>query len=160
MISERHFFISIGTLVVLGFLSIFFLAIRVSGQEQMLHPKATYSLTAEFTNVGQLKRNARVAIAGVKIGSVSSVSLDPQNFTAIVTVDIEQKYNKIPTDSELRIVTTGVLGDQYLTFTPGFDDEFFQDGAFLGLSQTHSALILEELIGKVLTSMQPKRSNS
>lgn len=159
MINERHFYISIGTLVLLGFLSLFFLAIKVSGEEQMLNRRASYTISAEFTNIGQLNRNARVAIAGVKVGKVSHIHLDPHNFTAMVTIDIEERYNQIPMDSELRIVTAGLLGDQYLTFSPGFEHEYLHEGSFLGLSQTHSALILEELLGKFLTSMQQKRSS-
>lgn len=159
MLKERHFYISIGTLVVLGFISLLFLAIKVSGEEPIFGRKPTYLIQAEFSNVGQLKPNARVAIGGVKIGRVRQISLKPSDFTATVSIEIESTYNQIPADSEIQIVTAGLLGDQYLTITPGFEHEFLENGAYLDLSQTHSALILEDLLGKFLTSMSQKRGS-
>lgn len=159
MLKERHFYISIGTLVVLGFISLLFLAVKVSGEEPMFSRNPSYIIKAEFSNVGQLKPNARVAIGGVKIGRVRQISLKPDDFTAMVVIEIDKSYSKIPSDSEIQIVTAGLLGDQYLTITPGFEEDFLHEGSFLDLSQTHSALILEDLLGKFLTSMSQKRGS-
>lgn len=159
MLKERHFYISIGTLVILGFIALLFLAVKVSGEQPIFGRKPTYEIQAEFTNVGQLKPNARVAIGGVKIGRVKHISLKPADFTATVNIEIESSYNQIPSDSEIQIITAGLLGDQYLTITPGFEHEFLQNGSYLDLSQTHSALILEDLLGKFLTSMSQKRGS-
>jgi phospholipid/cholesterol/gamma-HCH transport system substrate-binding protein len=158
MIKERHLYISIGTLVVLGFLSLFFLALKVSGEEQILTKQSSYNIKAEFNNIGQLKAHSKVSIAGVKIGRVKNITLDTKNFTAVVSIEIDKNYNKIPSDSELQILTAGLLGDQYLTIIPGFNEnDFLHEGSVLSLSQTHSAIVLEDLLGKFLTSMQQKK---
>src|SRR5690606_10476666 len=100
------------------------------------------------TNIGQLKERAPVKLAGVTIGSVRSITLDPRALDAVVTMDVDRRYAEIPEDSSVSIYTSGLLGDQYLAVKPGGSPEFLGEGDEFIL--TESSVQLEELIGKYL----------
>ena len=119
----------------------------------------TYTLTAHFSNVGGLKVRSPVKVGGVLIGRVSDIELDPQQLDALVTVEIDEKYKHFPESSSIAIQTSGLLGEQYLALTPGFaldeDTAMLKDGD--KIEDTHSALVLEDLIGQLLYSLGDKK---
>lgn len=109
-----------------------------------------YKITARFENVGGLKVRAPVTMGGVRIGRVVGIDLDPRSYEAVVILSIEPKYDRLPTDSSASILTSGVLGEQYVGLEPGGMDEYLKSGGSLKLTQ--SALVLEKLIGRMLTN--------
>ncbi len=118
----------------------------------------TYSVTANFTNVGALAVGAPVKMAGVAIGSVASVKADPVKLNALVTMDIDKKYSQIPDDSAAAIFTSGLIGSQYVAIQPGGSPNSLKDGDQLILTQ--SAVQLEDLIGKFLVSGSPNSGSN
>jgi phospholipid/cholesterol/gamma-HCH transport system substrate-binding protein len=108
----------------------------------------SYRIFARFTNIGDLKPRAPVTVAGVSIGVVESVSLDPESFEAVVTMRISRAFGALPSDTAASVLTSGVLGDQYVGLEPGGSPEMLGDGDQILITQ--SALVLEQLIGKYL----------
>ena len=153
---ENKFYTAVGFFIAAGFLSLLFLAVRVSGVREFYKKEPTYTISAQFTNVGDLKPQSRVTIAGVTVGRVVSIELNKEDFLARVSINLLKKYSSIPKDSKLSIVTAGLLGDNYLSFTPGFSEENLEENSLIDTNQTLSAVILEELISKVLANFQNK----
>lgn len=147
MASNRSFEIGTGLFILLGFVALAFLATQTTSLAGY-RAGETYTLTARFTNIGQLKERAPVKLAGVTIGSVRSITLDPRALDAVVTMDVDRRYAEIPEDSSVSIYTSGLLGDQYLAVKPGGSPEFLGEGDEFIL--TESSVQLEELIGKYL----------
>ncbi|MCL1077475.1 outer membrane lipid asymmetry maintenance protein MlaD [Parashewanella spongiae] len=117
----------------------------------------TYSLSAHFSNVGGLKVRSPVKVGGVVVGRVSDIHLDPEKLDAIVTIQIDKTYDQFPETSSVAIQTSGLLGEQFLGLTPGFVDDdiaMLTDGD--KIEDTHSALVLEDLIGQFLYSTGKK----
>ena len=108
----------------------------------------TYSVSARFTNVADLKDRAPVKIDGVTVGLVESITLDPVQFDAIVEMKIDRRFSDIPNDSSASILTSGVLGDRYIGLDPGGALEALADGDEIFITQ--SAVVLETLISKYL----------
>lgn len=150
---EKTIYTAVGIFVVLGFTSLLFLAVQVSGVNHFYRKEPEYKLTADFSNIGGLKPQARVALAGVTVGRVSSIQLDPVNYLAVAHIEVFDKNLIIPEDSRLSIITAGLLGDSYLSFSPGFSDTGIIDGQHLDVSQTVSAVVLEDLISKFMSQM-------
>ena len=150
---ERTLYTSVGVFVVLGFVSLLFLAVQVSGVNHFYRKDSDYVMTADFSNIGGLKPQAKVSLAGVTIGRVASISLDQESYLAIATIEIFDKNMNIPDDSRLSIVTAGLLGDSYLSFSPGFSDIMSKGGDHIDTSQTVSAMVLEDLISKFVSQM-------
>lgn len=144
---------AVGLFLVAGFVALFFLAIKVSGlSDETSRP--SYRLYASFQNAGGLTVRAKVTMAGVAIGRVSAITLDPKTLKAKVALDIYQDVNSIDNDSVASILTAGLLGEKYIGVVPGAGDETLKDGD--EIEQTQSALVLEDLIGKFLSSMANK----
>lgn len=136
-----------GLFVLLGFAALFFLTTQTTGSEAF-NAKETYQVTARFQNVGNLKTRAPVSMSGVTIGRVTSIQLDPQILEATVTFVIDARYDQIPEDSDASILTSGLLGSQYIGLQPGGSEESLQDGSEIMFTQ--SAVVLENLISKYL----------
>ena len=115
----------------------------------------TYTVKAEFDNIGSLKVRAPVKVGGVVVGRVSTISLDPKSLLPLVTMSINSKCNQFPETSSLQILTSGLIGEQYVSLIPGFitadDDQMLTNGALI--EDTKSAMILEDLIGQMLYSV-------
>ncbi|HET7268818.1 MAG TPA: outer membrane lipid asymmetry maintenance protein MlaD, partial [Oleiagrimonas sp.] len=105
--------------------------------------------------VGQLKERAPVKIAGVRIGSVESITLEPQRLDALVVLSIDKQFNQIPEDSSAAVFTSGLLGDQYIAIRPGGSPNMLRNGDEMILTQ--SAVQLEDLIGKFLVNGSPDK---
>ena len=113
----------------------------------------SYTVTADFTNVGTLSVGAPVKMAGVVIGSVQSVRVDPVKLNAKVTLAIDKRYNQIPDDSAAAVFTSGLIGSQYVAIQPGGSPDALKNGDEMILTQ--SAMQLEDLIGKFLVNGSP-----
>ena len=113
----------------------------------------SYAVTADFTNVGTLSVGAPVKMAGVVIGSVKSVRVDPVKLNAHVTLAIDKRYNQIPDDSAAAVFTSGLIGSQYVAIQPGGSPDVLKNGDEMILTQ--SAMQLEDLIGKFLVNGSP-----
>ena len=137
----------VGLFILLGALGIVNLAVKVSGLNDF-GVGSSYTVYADFSNVGDLKPGAPVRIGGVKIGQVDSIDLDANSFAAKVTMQLSTAYNHVPVDTAASIYTQGLLGSNYISLEPGFSENSLQNGA--ALTTTHSAVILEQLIGKFL----------
>ena len=147
MAQRQSFQIGTGLFILLGFAALAYLATQTTSVANFSQGES-YDLKARFTNVGQLKLRAPVKIAGVRVGSVASVVLEPDKLDALVTLSIDKSYNKIPDDSAAAVFTSGLLGDQYVAIQPGGSPDMFKNGDEVILTQ--SSMQLEELIGKYL----------
>jgi len=136
----------VGLFVLIGAAAILFLALQ-SANLLTLSFQPTYLVTAKFDNIGGLKRQAAVKSAGVVVGRVDSISFDDKNFQARVTLALENRY-AFPKDSSLKILTSGLLGEQYIGIQPGADDKNLAPGDTI--TATQSAVVLENLIGQFL----------
>jgi phospholipid/cholesterol/gamma-HCH transport system substrate-binding protein len=136
-----------GLFVVLGFAALFFLTTQTTGSENFTG-KETYTVTARFENIGNLKSRAPVSMSGVTIGRVRSVAFDPDQLNAVVTFAIDSRYDQIPDDSDASILTAGLLGSQYLGLQAGGSDMYLRDGSEIQFTQ--SAIVIENLISKYL----------
>lgn len=155
--SERTVEFIVGLFIVAGLAALLFLAFKVSGLTTYT-PGNSYQITAEFENIGDLKRRAPVTVAGVKIGQVTNIHLDKANYKAVVTMKIDQDEDNIPSDSSASIVTAGLLGANFVSLAPGFEDEFLRDGD--EIIETHPALQIETMIGQLLFSMNKEEEHS
>jgi phospholipid/cholesterol/gamma-HCH transport system substrate-binding protein len=150
--------IGTGLFILLGFAALAYLATQTTSVANGIASGNSYTLKARFQNIGQLKARAPVKIAGVRIGDVQSIQLEPQRMDALVTMSIDKQYNDIPDDSSAAIFTSGLLGDQYVGLEPGGSPTFLKDGDELVLTQ--SAMSIENLIGKFLVNGGPKSGSS
>ncbi len=148
MTNNRVVEISVGIFMLLGVLALMILALQVSGLTRNIIGNNSYTVTAVFDNIGDLKPRAPVTISGVRIGQVESIQLNPQTYQAEVVLRIDKRYQDIPVDSTARIFTQGLLGSNYISLDPGFQNQFLVNGG--KLANTRSALILENLIGQLM----------
>ena len=148
---SRSMEVLVGLFVAMGFMALFFLSMQVSNLSAS-SSSSGYNVQAYFENVGSLKVRAPVSMAGVKVGRVTAIEFDAQEFEAVVTMTIESKYDQLPIDSDASILTAGLLGEQFIGLEPGGEEEFLKEGSRLELTQ--SALVLEKLIGQFLFNGQ------
>ena len=142
----------VGFFVALGIAALLMLSLKVA-DAGLGGGSESYQLFAKFDNIGGLKVRSPIKIGGVVVGRVSDISLDDEDYTPVVTLDIYIQYNKLSEASSVAILTAGLLGEQYLGVQPGFVDESvdtLQPGDFI--EDTKPALVLEELIGQFLFS--------
>ncbi|MFQ3236994.1 MAG: phospholipid/cholesterol/gamma-HCH transport system substrate-binding protein [Paraglaciecola sp.] len=150
--TSRKVEILVGLFVVLTVAAGLMLALNVVNQG-MSSQAETYTLYAKFDNVGGLKPRSAIKVGGVTVGRVTSIILDSEAFTPVVALSISKDYHQFPETSSVSILTSGLLGEQYIGFQPGFKIEGIEDlrdGDFI--SDTKSALVLEDLIGQFLFS--------
>ena len=134
----------VGLFVAAGIAAVIFLALRVSNPSSF-SSNGGVEIKAQFDNIGGLKARAPVRSAGVHVGRVTSVTLDPQTFLGVVTLEVRKDVT-FPKDSSAKILTAGLLGDQYIGIEPGGDEKNLQAGDVI--TQTQSAVVLENLIGQ------------
>lgn len=140
--------IMVGVFVALGFAALFMLAMKVSNIST-LNNEDGYQVQVHFENVGGLKVRSPVTVAGVRVGRVERIEFDDKLLEARVTLKIKRDV-RLPSDSSAGIFTAGLLGEQYVGLEPGGADTDLQEGDVIALSQ--SALVLEQIIGRVLFS--------
>lgn len=141
--------IVVGGFVALGIAALFMLAMKVSNLSSFKMENG-YTLSAQFDNVGGLKALSPVNMGGVRIGRVKSIDYDQQDYRALVTFEIDSKYNRLPKDTTASIFTSGLLGEQYISLEPGADDVYLKQGDVIKITQ--SALVMEQVIGQFLFS--------
>ncbi len=142
----------VGLFTAIGILAILMLALKVA-DSGISGRGETYQLYAKFDNIGGLKVRSPIKVGGVVVGRVSDISLDSEDYTPIVTLDIYQKYDQFSEATSVSILTAGLLGEQYIGLLPGFVDESVETlapGDYI--EDTKPALVLEELIGQFLFS--------
>ena len=135
----------VGIFVAAGFAGLLFLALRVGNLT--FSTSQTYQLEAKFANIGGLKKRAAIKSAGVVVGRVSEISFDNESYEAIVTLNIDSQF-KFPRDTSAKILTSGLLGEQYIGLEAGGDDKMLNAGDRMRLTQ--SAVVLENLISQFL----------
>jgi len=132
----------VGLFVAIGFLALFFLAMKVSNLGELSTTREGYKIIARFENAGNLKVRAPVSMAGV------SIRFDKQTYNAVVEMQIDPQYDTLPEDTSASILTAGLLGEQFIGLTAGALETYLKDGDQLELTQ--SALVLEQLISRFL----------
>lgn len=148
--TARKIEILVGAFIVLAFAAFLMLALKVAntgfgGSSQ------TYTLYAKFDNIGGLKVRSPIKVGGVTVGRVSSIELDRVSYTPVVALEINADYSNFPETSSVAILTSGLLGEQYVGLLPGFvDDTVLMLGNGDTIEDTRSAIVLEELIGQFL----------
>lgn len=138
----------VGAFVVAGLAALVVLALKV-GNLSTYNVSESYELQAHFTNVGGLKPTASVRSSGVLVGRVTSIVLDTERYEAKVTMSVDKRY-QFPKDTFANILTSGLLGEQYIGLLPGGDDVMLANGD--EFKKTQSAVVLEDLIGKFFTT--------
>jgi phospholipid/cholesterol/gamma-HCH transport system substrate-binding protein len=138
----------VGLFVLIGAAALLFLALQ-SANLLSLNFQKTYSVSARFDNIGGLKPQSAVKGAGVVVGRVESITFDDKNFQANVTLALQSRYS-FPKDSSLKILTSGLLGEQYIGIEAGAEEKSLQAGDTI--TSTQSAVVLENLIGQFLYS--------
>lgn len=136
----------VGLFVLLGAAAVVFMALKAANL-LTLNFDSTYAITARFDNIGGLKPGAAVKSAGVNVGRVQGIELDAQSYRANVVLAMRDQY-RFPKDSSFKILTSGLLGEQYIGIDAGYEDENLAAGAVV--TQTQSAVVLENLIGQFL----------
>lgn len=143
----------VGVFIIAGIAALLVLALKVSGLNY--YPgQNTYQLTASFDNIGGLKVRAPVRLAGVQIGEVKAIAIEPKTFKAVVTLAIDSKHDQLPADTAANIQTEGLLGSNFIALSPGYAEDFLKNDDRIEV--THSALILENLIGQFLYNVNKK----
>lgn len=146
----------VGLFVLLGAVALVFLALR-AGNLSSFSLAPTYQVHAYFDNMGGLKVRAPIKSSGVVVGRVSAIDFDNDRYQAVATLDLEQNI-EFPSDTSASILTSGLLGDQYIGLTPGGDDKMLTDGG--EILYTQSAVVLEELISKFLYSSASQQDSA
>lgn len=142
--------VGVGFFIIIALCGLLFLAFKVSGLTQIGNGHY-YTVTADFDNIGGLKVRAPVSVSGVKVGRVTEIQLDPQTYRATVTLQIDNGFKDLPVDTSASILTQGLLGSNYISLSPGFDQQMLKQGG--RIETTHSALILENLIGQLMFNL-------
>ncbi|NVD08200.1 outer membrane lipid asymmetry maintenance protein MlaD [Vibrio sp. JPW-9-11-11] len=143
----------VGSFVLAGICAILVMIFQVADVKG-LGSSDTYTLKAEFDNIGSLKVRSPVKVGGVVIGRVTNIGLNTESLLPVVTMAVSTRYDQFPETSSVKILTSGLIGEQYIGLTPGFvfdDEQMLVDGDFI--EDTKSALVLEDLIGQVLYSV-------
>lgn len=146
---RKSFDIWVGLFVLLGAAALMFLALKVGNMSSALSFDKTYPVLARFDNIGGLKPRAAVKSAGVVVGRVGDISFDDKTFQAHVTLDLEKRF-QFPKDSSAKILTSGLLGEQYIGLEAGGDMNNLAAGDRIVMTQ--SAVVLENLISQFLFS--------
>jgi phospholipid/cholesterol/gamma-HCH transport system substrate-binding protein len=146
----------VGLFVLLGLASLLFLALKAGNMSTLSFGK-TYAITGKFDNIGGLKPQAPVKSAGVVVGRVGEIRFDDKSYQALVTLEMEVGY-KFPKDSSLKILTAGLLGEQYIGIEPGGDTQNLANGD--RISRTQSATVLEDLINQFIYSKAAEGKDS
>ncbi|NNJ97192.1 MAG: outer membrane lipid asymmetry maintenance protein MlaD [Gammaproteobacteria bacterium] len=148
--NTRTIEISVGLFVALGMAALFMLAMKVSNLATYGGGEG-YVVSATFENIGGLKVRSPVSASGVRVGQVVAIEYDSDGYEARVSMSIDPQYDKFPTDTAASIMTSGLLGEQYVGLQPGAEEEYLVDGSEIELTQ--SALVLEQIIGQFIYNM-------
>ena len=146
----------VGVFFLMGIIALTFLALKAANLASFNAAK-TYTIGARFDNIGALKRGAPVRSAGVSVGRVMSITLDKSRYQGLVVMDINEGVS-FPIDSSAKILTAGLLGEQYVSIEAGSDDRSMSNGGTI--KQTQSAIVLENLLGQLVSNKSAKAGSS
>lgn len=152
MSAVRAIDISVGMFILLGLAAALFLVVQTIDPSQV-NAGESYVVEARFDHIGDLKIRAPVAVAGVTIGRVAKITVNPVDYRAVVLLRIDSKFDNLPIDTDAAIATAGLLGGKYIELTPGGDSELLADQGEITFTQ--SAILLENLIGKYMLNSSP-----
>ena len=153
--NNRAIEIGVGLFVAVGIAALFMLAMQVSNLSNIgSGDDDSYIISATFENIGGLKARAPVTVSGVRIGRVDAINYDLDAYEAVVTLRIDNAFDRFPEDTAASIFTSGLLGEQYIALEPGGSMENLEAGDRIQLTQ--SALVLEQIIGQFLYSVTSK----
>lgn len=147
--NRRSVDLLVGLFVLLGFGALVFLAVRAGNMSSSIALSDTYETRAKFDDIGGLKPRAAVRSAGVVVGRVTGIRFDDKSYQAEVTLALDKRY-QFPKDTSAKIMTAGLLGDQYIGLEPGGDEQMLKAGD--KITMTQSAVVLENLIGQFINS--------
>lgn len=150
----------VGLFLLIGIGAFVFLGLKVANIQGFSQDKS-YQISAIFDNIGGLKVRSPLKVGGVVIGRVTEIELDSQNYLPVVKIAIKDEYNMIPENSSLSIKTSGLLGEQYVALSIGFDDgetPVLKEGS--RVLNTKSAMVLEDLVGQFLYGDKNKKESS
>jgi phospholipid/cholesterol/gamma-HCH transport system substrate-binding protein len=157
MPANRGIEIGTGLFVLLGFAALAFLTTQLPGSRLSVgSPVDSFAVTARFDNVGDLRVGAPVTMAGVTVGRVTGVAVDPNEFRAVVRLAIENQYDRIPDDSWANIETAGLLGAKYVGLDPGGSETYLANGG--QIENTQPAVVLEKLINRLFAAFTSRGS--
>ena len=145
----------VGMFVVAGIGALVMLAMKV-GNLSTYNVSETYEVHAYFANIGGLKPKASIKSAGVVVGRVTEITLDTERYEALVKMSLDKRY-EFPKDTFANILTSGLLGEQYIGLMPGGDEEMLKDGSQIKMTQ--SAVVLEDLISKFIYNKADEPAN-
>jgi len=147
--SSRKIEILVGLFVAAAIAAFFMLAVNVSNMSTY-NGGDSYEISARFDNIGGLKVRSPVAAGGVRIGRVTDIQYNNDTYEAVVIMTINAQYDKFPIDTAASVFTSGLLGEQFIGFEPGAEEDYLKNGDVIDLTQ--SALVLEQIIGQFLYS--------
>ena len=147
--NTRTLEIAVGLFVAAGMAALFMLAMKVSNLATYGGGEG-YTISATFDNIGGLKVRSQVSASGVRVGQVVGIEYDSYGYEARVTMSIDPQYDKFPTDTAASVLTSGLLGEQFIGLQPGAEEEYLMAGSEVELTQ--SALVLEQIVGQFLYS--------
>lgn len=147
MLQSRFIETVVGIFIAIGLASLLMLSMKVSNLSS-LSGDSGYVIKARFLNIGGLKVRSPVKMAGVVIGRVTGISIDSNTYDAVAEMTINDNYDNIPTDTSANIYTAGLLGEQYVSLTPGGEETFLKEGDEIKI--TSDAVVLEQIIGQFL----------
>ena len=156
MSKTRQIEILVGAFMAAGFVALFFLAMQVSNLGTV-NTGGSYKVIARFDNIGGLKVKSPVTMAGVEVGRVVDIYYDPKDFRAVAVLGIYSQYDRIPDDTFAKILTAGLLGEQYIGLDPGGSEDLLKEGSEIAVTQ--SALVLEEVIGQFIYGKAQEGAN-
>ena len=156
MMNKRNVEIAVGVFVLLGLAGMLFLSLKAANLASF-GDQSGYRVSARFDNIGGLKPRAPVRSAGVTVGRVTSIKLDSKTYQGVVVMELDD-HVLFPRDSSAKILTAGLLGDQYVGIEPGGDDKNLQAGDVINATQ--SAVVLENLIGRFLFNKAAEAGSS
>lgn len=157
MVNRKAVEVWVGVFVVAGFTALAVLAFRV-GNLTAADVVDGYPVQARFDNIGSLKVKAPVTMAGVRVGRVTEIRFDTEVYQAVVVMNIDGRYKNLPVDTGASILTSGLLGEQYIELEPGGAEQYLKEGDRIKVTQ--SAMVLEKLIGRVLTLFLDKPADN
>lgn len=157
MQNRRAIEIWVGVFAIAGMAALFMLAMKVSNIAAFTGDSG-YIVNARFDNIGGLKVRSPVSMAGVRVGRVADITFDSQTYEAVVTMRIDPQYDKLPKDTSARILTSGVLGENYVGLEAGAKNSYLKNGDEIKITQ--SALVLENLIGQFLVNQAQQNRGS
>ncbi|WP_044470554.1 outer membrane lipid asymmetry maintenance protein MlaD [Mannheimia massilioguelmaensis] len=150
----------VGLFLLLGIAALVFMGLKVANVQGFNEAKS-YNIYATFDNIGGLKVRSPLKVGGVVIGRVTNIALDEKTYLPRVTIAVNEEYNQIPENSSLSIKTSGLLGEQYIALSVGFDDgetAMLKNGD--KIVDTKSAMVLEDLIGQFIYGDKDKKGDT